>query len=268
MEINKVKIVCFSPTGTTRKILVSIAKGFGADVIEAVNLTPSGGEWSLRPLGGDELAIIGVPVYGGRVPAEAIKRLHTLKANRSPAVLVVVYGNRDFEDALLELKNLAIELGCVPVAAGAFVGEHSFSTNDRPIAAGRPDAVDLQKAEAFGLAVRETLSRRGVPAASGALAIPGRFPYEGGARAMSVAPVTNEDRCALCGVCAEVCPTAAIVVGERVETSVELCIRCCACIKSCPEEARGWEDPMMLKITQWLHENCGQRKEPQLFGLG
>lgn len=268
MEINKVKIICFSPTGTTRKILVSIAKGFGAEVVEAVNLTPSGGERSQRTVGGDELAIIGVPVYGGRVPVEAIKRLKRITASATPAVVVVVYGNREFEDALLELKNLSREQGFVPIAAAAFIGEHSFSTEALPIAPGRPDALDVEKAASFGRAVADKLARLSQAAVVEDLSLPGRFPYEGGARAMSVAPVTKEDRCTLCGVCAEVCPTAAIVVGERVETSVELCIRCCACIKNCPEDARLWEDPMMLKITQWLHENCGQRKEPQFFGLG
>lgn len=268
MKIRKVRPICFSPTGTTRKIVVGIAGGIGIEEVEAINLTPPESGRETESLGSDELAIIGVPVYGGRMPAEAIKRLKKITASATPAVVVVVYGNREFEDALLELKNLAREQGFLPIAAAAFIGEHSFSTEDLPIAAGRPDALDVEKATSFGCAVAAKLARFSQTAVVEDLSLPGRFPYEGGVRAMSAAPVTKEDRCTLCGVCAEVCPTAAIVVGERVETSVELCIRCCACIKSCPEEAREWEDPMMLKITQWLHENCGQRKEPQFFGLG
>ena len=268
MEIKKIRLICFSPTGTTRKILVSLAGGIGAGSVESINLTPPDGRQSMDSVAGDELAIIGVPVYGGRVPALAIERLRTIKADRTPAVVVVVYGNREFEDALLELSNLVSELGFVPVAAGAFIGEHSFSTSAAPIAVGRPDGADLERARSFGAAVKEKLIGLSPGQVGRGVTLPGRFPYEGGPRAMSVAPSTKEDRCTLCGVCAGVCPTAAIVVDERVTTSIELCIRCCACIKNCPEEARFWDDPMMLKISQWLTENCEKRKEPQLFGIG
>lgn len=267
MKVRTVRLICFSPTGTTRKILVGIAAGLGIEEVEAINLTPPESGRETLTLGSDELAIIGVPVYGGRMPAEAIKRLKKISANATPAVVVVLYGNREFEDALLELKNLAREQGFLPIAAGAFVGEHSFSTEVLPIAAGRPDAGDVEKAAAFGRAVADKLGWLSQAALAEDLALPGRCPYEGGARAMAVAPVTKEDLCTLCGVCAGVCPTAAITVDERVTTTIESCIRCCACIKSCPEAARLWEDPMMLKISHWLHENCQARKEPQYFGV-
>ena len=97
-----------------------------------------------------ELCVIAVPVYGGRVATTALQRLQRLKGNGSPAILVVVYGNRDYEDALLELRDTAVQLGFVPLTAGAFIGEHSFSTPELPIAAGRPDADDLQQAREFG----------------------------------------------------------------------------------------------------------------------
>ena len=267
MKIRTVRLICFSPTGTTRKILVGIAAGLGIKEVEAINLTPPEGGRENLALGSDELAIIGVPVYGGRMPAEAIKRLRKITASATPAVVVVVYGNREFEDSLLELKNLAREQGFLPIAAAAFVGEHSFSTEALPIAVGRPDALDMDKAAGFGRAVAAKLSRLAQATLAKDVPLPGRFPYEGGARVMAVAPVTNVDRCTLCGVCAGVCPTAAITVDDRVTTAVEACIRCCACIKNCPEEARFWEDPMMLKISHWLHENCQARKEPQWFGV-
>ena len=248
--------------------LESIAKGLDAESVTHINLTLPDGENAAIPTFSDELVILGAPVYGGRVPVDAIKRFKQLKVSKTLAVSVVVYGNRAFEDSLLDLNNLSIELGCRPVAGGAFIGEHSFATKEAPIAIGRPDRQDVQKAMEFGARIKEKLAILQSSDVQMELRIPGRFPYEGGARAMSVSPLTKEDICTLCGTCATVCPTGAITINGRVVTVIDRCIRCCACIKICPEEARFWEDSMMKKITTWLTENCADRKEPQLFLAG
>lgn len=267
MEVTQVKLVYFSPTGTTRKVLESIAAGIGVEDVAPMDLTlPEGARQTLQPLS-DELVLIGAPVYGGRLPVDAVKRFKQLKASRTLAIPIVVYGNRDFEDALLELKNLVVELGFVPVAGGAFIGEHSFATTEVPIANGRPDSLDVQTAKAFGAKIKDKVEALPSPEAQLELALPGRFPYEGGARSMAVAPVTQVDACTLCGTCAGVCPTAAIAIDGGVVTKIERCIRCCACVKNCPAAARGWEDPTMHKIADWLNANCSTRKEPQVFGI-
>ncbi|MEW6184976.1 MAG: flavodoxin domain-containing protein, partial [Thermodesulfobacteriota bacterium] len=198
MEIKKVKLVYFSPTGTTRKVLESIAKGIKVENIEPINLTLLEGAQPIIPSFSNELVIIGAPVYGGRLPVDALQRFKQLQAGKTLAVLIVVYGNREFEDALLELKNLAIELGFIPVAGGAFIGEHSFATKEFPIANGRPDSLDVQKAMDFGEKIREKITALPTPDSQGDLKIPGRFPYEGGARSMAVSPVSQEDICTLC----------------------------------------------------------------------
>ena len=78
------------------------------------------------------MTILSAPVYAGRLPIEAVRRLRRIKAGEAPAVVVVVYGNRAYEDALLELQDLAGEQGFRPIAAGAFIGEHSYSTTGSP----------------------------------------------------------------------------------------------------------------------------------------
>lgn len=268
MEINKVKLIYFSPTGTTQKILENIAEGMAISDVEHVNLTfPKGVEQTITPFS-DELVIIGAPVYGGRLPIDVVKRFQQLKADNTLAVLIVLYGNREFEDALLELKNLSIEQGFLPVAGGAFIGEHSFATKELPIATGRPDTQDCQIAKNFGVKIKDKVTAQKSPGAQIDLAVPGSFPYEAaGARAIDAAPVTEKEKCTLCGTCADVCPTAAISIDENVTTVTDLCIRCCACIKSCPEEARIMENEMLKTIANWLNENCSIRKEPQLFGV-
>ena len=267
MEIKQVKLIYFSPTGTTQKVLESVARGITDEVVEHINLTLPNTAQKTIPSFTDELVIIGAPVYGGRLPIDAINRFKQIKANTTLAVPIVVYGNREFEDALLELKNLAIDLGFIPVAGGAFIGEHSFATKDAPIANGRPDSLDVQKAMEFGAKIKDKIKALQSPDGQMNVEIPGRFPYEGGPRSMAVSPVTKEDTCTVCGTCASVCPTAAISINGSVATAVELCIRCCACVKNCPTGARVWEDGMMNTITNWLKENCSTRKEPQIFGI-
>jgi len=268
MDVKQVKLIYFSATGTTQKVLESIAKGIAVEDVEHINMTlPEGAQQTISPFS-DELVIIGAPVYGGRLPVDAINRFKQLKANKTLAVLIVVYGNREFEDALLELKNLVIELGFNPIAGGAFIGEHSYATKDVPIANGRPDSLDDQKAIDFGEKIKDKITALQPSDAQKDLEIPGMFPYEAdGARSMAVSPVTKEDICTICGTCASVCPNAAISINESVATKIELCIRCCACIKNCPTGARVMEDDMIKTIANWLNENCSTRKEPQIYGV-
>jgi len=268
MEVSKIKLIYFSPTGTTQKVLESIAKGITIEDVEHINLTlPDVTQQTIQSFSG-ELVILGAPVYGGRLPVDAVKRFKQLKASKTLAILIVVYGNREFEDALLELKNLAIELGFYPVAGGAFIGEHSYATKDIPIANGRPDSLDIQKARDFGLKIKDKVTALQSPDAQMDIEIPGSFPYEAsGALSMAVSPATEQDTCTVCGTCADLCPTAAISINGSVETKIELCIRCCACIKSCPTGARVMEDSSLKKIVHWLNENCSTRKEPQIFGI-
>ena len=267
MIIKQVKLIYFSPTGTTRKVLESIAKGIAVEDIEHIDLTLPGGAQHTIPPFSDELVIIGAPVYGGRLPVDAISRFKQLKASKILAVIIVVYGNREFEDALLELKNLAVELGFCPIAGGAFIGEHSFATKDVPIAYGRPDDLDVQKAIDFGAEIKEKVTALQSADAQMDLEIPGRFPYESGMLALAVSPTTQGETCTVCGTCASVCPTGAILVDTSVTTKIELCIRCCACIKNCPTDSRIWEDSKIKEITAWLHENFSTRKEPSIFGV-
>ncbi|MFN2131051.1 MAG: flavodoxin family protein [Anaerolineae bacterium] len=101
-----VRLAYFSPTHTTERVLEAIARGARAREIGRIDLTPPAADRTFE-VSGDELAIIGAPVYGGRIPPEAARRLRQLRGNLTPAVPVVVYDNRAYEDALLELCDLA-----------------------------------------------------------------------------------------------------------------------------------------------------------------
>lgn len=157
MKIQTLKLIYFSPTGTTRGIVEGITRGIKHSIVEIVDITRPETRKQQLQTSEDELLVIGVPVYSGRVPAIAIDWLHTIKARNTPTACIVVYGNREYEDALLELKDTVVKQGCMPIACAAYVGEHSFSNAETPIAVARPDTTDLKLAELFGQKVNEKL---------------------------------------------------------------------------------------------------------------
>ncbi|WP_031482895.1 4Fe-4S binding protein [Maridesulfovibrio frigidus] len=263
MADSKLKLIYFSPTRTTRRVLDAVAKGFGAGELTVFDVTREEGVPQDFDCANDDLVIIGTPVYAGRVPAIALERLASLKGAGVPAVLVVVYGNRAFDDALLELKDFSAEAGFKPVAAAAFIGEHSYSTKVTPVAVGRPDAGDIVKAEEFGreLAV---MFQRGKWDNGVGLNVPGANPYKERVNRALVAPF-SQGNCELCGACERVCPTGAITVGVEVVTDADNCILCCACVKVCTNDSRKMEVPRVLEISKWLSTNCAERREPDVF---
>ncbi len=265
MNINQVKLIYFSPTGTTKKILEGLAQGLQAETVEHLNLTPPDASTGAIAEMNDELAIVGAPVYGGRLPPDAAQRLRRLKGNETPAVVVVVYGNREYEDALLELNNLVVEAGFIPVAGGAFIGEHSFDSAAMPIATGRPDEQDLEKAAEFGRAIRQKMAGIDMLTEMLPLEVPGDFPYKAGSKWTGVAPITQEAICIQCETCITVCPTAAITMNGTLKTNTDACIVCCACVKACPTGARVMEHPRIKEIQEWLSTNYRWRKEPETF---
>lgn len=252
------RIVYFSPTHTSEKIARAIGEGIGMPRRIETDLTL---DEETSPIDiHDELTVLAAPVYGGRVAPAALQRMRRLKGNGSPAILAVVYGNRDYEDALIELRDVAASLGFIPLAGGAFVGEHSFSTPELPIAEGRPDEADLQKARLFG---SESLRKWQDVGLAEELHVKGNIPYKTLPPSQPACPTCNEN-CFVCGECIEVCPTHAIHISddkERIETEVDRCIKCCACVKACPNRARVFYSP----FAAILHEKFSARREPELF---
>jgi ferredoxin len=260
MTAKTTHLIYFSPTKTTKKIVEQIAAGLNAQQNENYDLTLSQTDFSM-PIT-DGVAVIGIPVYAGRVPQICLDRLQNLTATGVPAVLVALYGNREYEDALVELRDIATAAGFSVIAAGAFIGEHSYSTAAQPIAASRPDSVDLEKAKDFGQAIAAKLK------ANSGLAIPeipGDVPYKERVPLGGISPVTDSNLCTLCGTCATVCPTFIIRANSEVVTNAKKCIMCCACVKNCPENARALSHPAVQNRRDLLIQNCSVGKEPVIF---
>lgn len=264
MNVDTAKLIYFSPTNTTQKILDGIAQGVQAATVEHMNLTLPEAKTRLWPEMKRGLAIIGMPVYAGRLPQEAVSRLQRIKGNGMPAVVVVLYGNRAYDDALIELRDVATEAGFIPVAAGAFIGEHSFSTEQALIAHQRPDAGDLQRAQEFGQGIHSLLTSLG--SSAGVLQVPGNVPYMEARVLKNVAPLSDDRVCTRCGTCASLCPTGAISLqGDTMVTDVSLCILCCACVKHCTTGARELMDERINKLRGMLTTKFAERREPEWY---
>ncbi|ABK98897.1 4Fe-4S binding protein [Pelobacter propionicus] len=263
MNINSVRLIYFSPTHTTKRVLEAIARSFPEAAVEQYDLTLPGARLPEETAGEGVLTIFGAPVYGGRLPAQARERLRLVRGG-GMAVVVVLYGNREFEDALLELWDLAQELGYIPIAGGAFIGEHSFSTPEVPVAAGRPDTADLEAAAEFGRRIGKKARRLTGLDLVPSLEVPGDSPYREW-KGLSIPPETDASLCIRCGTCVRICPTAAISSGVGMPTDLVACIACCACVRECPTGARVMRDERIREKAVWLNEKCAERKEPQTF---
>ena len=265
MDIKTLNLIYFSPTRTSKKIIEGIAKGMGVENIEHIDLTLPDKDKGKIKFTGNDIVIFGMPVYGGRIPIEAVARLERFKGGNTLAAIAVVYGNRAYEDALLELANIASDSGFKPVAAGAFIGEHSFSKNKFPIAPGRPDKNDITETEAFGKSISDKIKKSKSIDDIKQIDVPGNFPYKEGLPPSKAAASTDNAACTMCETCATVCPVDAITYEDEVITDKEKCLLCCACVRICPTEARELTVPLLLEKTKWLFENCKEPKKADLF---
>ena len=272
MTIRSVTAMTFSPTGTTRRVVSRIAEVLSGEVCRG--LAPAYRDFTLpgaRREGASfrkgSLVVCGVPVYGGRVPRVLSEYLKTVRGNGALAVAVVVYGNRDYDDALLELADLLDAQGFLVAAAAAFIGEHSYS---RVIAEGRPDGEDMALAAEFAGRVARKIS--GAAPIERAVA-KGNRPYRelpvprnerGEVIDLSRAKPQTSPACRQCGQCVEVCPMGAID-RDDVSAIVGECIRCNACVKTCPSEAKYFADGGYLAVKRWLESRCLQRRAPEFF---
>ncbi len=265
MEVQTQKLVYFSPTGTTKAVLQGISRGIKLCSLEIVDITrPEARKKPLQTLK-NELLLIAVPVYMGRVPALLLEWLQAINAQKTPVVCVVVYGNRAYDDALLELKDIMTICGCKPVACAAYIGEHSYSSSGTPVAEGRPDTQDLHHAELFGRKIdeklRSVLSVDLIPEVN----VPGIYPYRGDSKIWNIEFIAVSNKCTQCGICAKGCPTGAIDPGNCALINTEKCITCCACIKLCPNNAKTIKAGLVKDASKRLSTKFKDRKEPEIF---
>ena len=275
--VNSVQCLYFSPTGSTKKIAKTVAKGTGIPVTAPISITtPQERESFTGQVDGD-LLIVGVPVYTGTFPSLILSPLSNLDGSGRWALPIAVCGNVRMGTCLAELCGILKQQGFKIPAAGNFIAKHSFICDDYPIGKGRPDKDDQNKAFQFGKQVIDKMSKdskditylyRGnlyirmyVSSSTEAKGFVSMGEYY---RSRIRVSDHNEEMCQVCGRCAEVCPTGSIDPKTyRVED--ETCIRCFACTDVCPagvkEKVVQLEDP----LASWFRHRATERGEPLLF---
>jgi ferredoxin len=254
----KVQALFFSPTKTTEQVVTTLSHQFSKP-IRKLNITSKANREKSCEFSEENLAIIGVPVYAGRIPKIMEAYFKTLKGNNTPTVIIAVYGNRDYDDALLEMRDILNEQNFNVIAAGAFIGQHSYT---RKVANNRPDAKDLEVVMVFAKDIIKKLKKN---TQDELLSVKGNHPYRERKSGEAFAPVTS-NMCIHCGLCATDCPVQVIDYDDVSKIDTENCLHCCRCIQVCPTEAKKFDHPFIKGLVNKLIDNCGDiRKEPELF---
>ncbi|WP_138202778.1 EFR1 family ferrodoxin [Haloimpatiens lingqiaonensis] len=269
----------FSATGTTEKVVCGIAKKLWENIglkeekehINIIDFTLLQERQKTVEFSKDDILIIGVPVYAGRVPNVLTKYLKSIIGNGALAISVVVYGNRNYDDALIELKDILEWDGFRVIAGAAFIGEHAFSNT---LAKNRPDQKDMELVSYFADKIYNKVYKKIIDGNEiETVFVKGIKPYrkyympkdeKGNAIDIRRVQPKTKDSCINCKLCARICPMGSIDFQDVTRLN-GICIKCCACIKKCPVGAKYFDYIGYLKHKHELEIKFECRREPEIF---
>lgn len=272
MEIKRVWALYYSATGNTDKVANTLAEELAAKLglpLERVGFTKPAEREREYSFTEKDLVVVGTPTYAGRMPNKIMPDFREkLRGNGALAVPVVLFGNRAYENSLVELCALLEGNGFHTVAAGAFVGRHAFTDE---LAYGRPGWSDLFEVKTFAKKISDKV--RALSDIPGPVRVPGdpNAPYyiPRGADGEPVGflkakPKTYPAKCTNCGACARLCPMGAID-PKNVASVPGTCIKCQRCVRKCTKGAKYFDDPAFLSHVAMLEANFQEPKENEVF---
>lgn len=250
--------IVFSPAGGTDKAADAVCREIDKD-FKTIDLSDPDKDFGECKLNSDDFAVIAVPSFGGRVPETAARRLAEIKADGTPAALVCVYGNREFDDTLVELYDIAEKCGFQNIAAITAIAQHSIA----PVYAhGRPDGSDEAVLKEFSQKIAEKMQNKEEDLKIKS-AVPGNRPYKKYSEVKAV-PKAKKG-CVECGICADMCPVKAIDKNNVKTADSKKCISCMRCVWICPQNARALNPLMVKTVTLALKNACSVPKKNKLY---
>lgn len=272
MRITHMTVIFYSATGNTRKVVTRIAKNIQEILqvpVDYVNYTRPQNRQATHSFGPEELVIFASPTYAGRIPNKMLPYITSaFSGTNTPAIPIVVFGNRSFDNALSELTDILSSNGFIPFSAAAIATVHAFSSN---IGTSRPDAKDLELIDSFCKTASEYLiNSEGLSKVE----VPGEHPAvtyytplgvdNNPVNFLKAKPKTHKELCDNCGACAKACPMSAI---DFVDNTLVpgTCIKCQCCVKICHSHAKYFDDEKFISHVQMLEEHYVRRSEPCFF---
>ena len=244
--------IYFSPTGNTQKLTTYVSQQLGQ--YEDVDLSVDHQDLTIK-MKQKDICIIGVPSFGGRVPQIAIERLNMIKGDHTPVIMIASYGNRAYEDTLIELKTNLNQNGFICIAAMAIVCEHSIM---HQFGKGRPDATDYHEIDLFIHTIKERLK-----SPYREISVSGNIPYRE-YHVSTMVPFATK-KCTECGLCGKLCPVGAISLEHPRETNSDICISCMRCVSMCPRQARECDASIIEALVEKLKKACAVAKPNDFF---
>ncbi|WP_027400550.1 EFR1 family ferrodoxin [Anaerovorax odorimutans] len=273
MKIDRVWAVYFSPNGNTEKIIVAVADSLGKKLdaeVKRLDYTLPSVRNEINSFSKSDLVIWGTPVYAGRIPNKILPYIqNNFIGNDAMAVPIAVFGNRSYDDALIELRNVLESNGFHTIAGAGFAAKHAFS---KVLSAGRPDKDDMDKAEVFSKGIADKVNMlNDIPKP---ISVKGNNPpteyykpkgLDGKPTVfLKAKPKTDHEKCNKCGICISSCPMGSINIEDSSEVT-GICIKCHACVNKCPNNAKYFDDEAFLSHKMMLERDFMQRKEPEIF---
>ena len=246
MKINELGLDYFSPTGTTRKVIMEVARNIDLKSI-SFDLTIHKEKKPSMQFKSNDFVLFGIPVYGGRVPKTFLEYFETLKGDNTPAALIATYGCREYEDALLELKNEVENRGFKVIGAGAFPVQHSI----------------VRQIADFGIQLNRKL-RSAENFDDVDIQVPGNTPYKKYGT-IPLIPKADISLCTECKACVKTCPAGAISVENPKKTDKKKCISCMKCVYSCKQKARYVSNMKLNMARRKLSKVCKSDKQAEIF---
>lgn len=273
LNIEQVSAVYFSPTGKTKQIVCHFAASAAKALqvpLRTISLDLPAEREGRHVFSERELVVVGGPTYAGKLPNKIMPAFReNLIGKGTPAVALVTYGNRSFDNSLAEICAILEGNDFALVGAGAFVAQHAFS---KLLASGRPDEVDMAEVAELSAHVIALL-QRGDDCPQGSLTVDGdaQAPYyipkgEDGqpAKFLKAAPKTDMEKCVSCGLCARLCPMGSID-RDQPDRVTGICIKCQRCVHTCPYGAKYFDDPAFLSHVRMLEQHYKDRASNKIF---